>query len=103
MHVSSAYVSSMLQNVDEIVYPAPADVNTILQLVDTLSIDALNAKTPEILKDHANPYTFTKHLAEHEIANGGLPATIVRPSMSKYKFVYSVAILTDVLLYTTIT
>nr|XP_012220656.1 PREDICTED: putative fatty acyl-CoA reductase CG8306 [Linepithema humile] len=81
VHVSSAYVNSILQNVDEIVYPAPADVNTVLQLVDTLSVDALNAKTPEILKDHANPYTFTKHLAEHEVANGGFPATIVRPSM----------------------
>lgn len=81
VHVSSAYVNSMLQNVDEIVYPAPADANAVIQLVDTLNIEALDAKTPEILKGHVNPYTFTKHLAEHEIANGGLPATIVRPSM----------------------
>ncbi|EGI61733.1 Putative fatty acyl-CoA reductase [Acromyrmex echinatior] len=81
VHVSSAYVNAVLHNVDEIIYPAPADVNTILKLVDTLDDATLNSKTPEILKNHPNPYTFTKHLAEHEVLNGGFPATIVRPSM----------------------
>lgn len=81
VHVSSAYVNSVLHDVDEIVYPAPADVNSFLKLVDTLDDAALIAKTPEILKDHPNPYTFTKHLAEHEVVNGGLPTTIIRPSM----------------------
>ncbi|KAL0122073.1 hypothetical protein PUN28_007089 [Cardiocondyla obscurior] len=81
VHVSSAYVNSVLHDVDEIVYPAPADVKTFLNLIDTLDDATLNSKTPEILNNHANPYTFTKHLAEHEIVNGGLPATIVRPSM----------------------
>ncbi|KYM75941.1 hypothetical protein ALC53_13655 [Atta colombica] len=81
VHVSSAYVNAVLHNVDEIIYPAPADINTILKLVDTLDDATLNSKTPEILKNHPNPYTFTKHLAEHEVLNGGFPATIVRPSM----------------------
>lgn len=83
----------MLHDVDEILYPAPADVNTVLKLVDTLDVAALGAKTPDILKGHANPYTFTKHLAEHEVANGGLPATIVRPSMSKCTLAYPTCIL----------
>ena len=86
VHVSSAYVNAVLHNVDEIIYPAPADINTILKLVDTLDDATLNSKTPEILKNHPNPYTFTKHLAEHEVLNGGFPATIVRPSMSKFSF-----------------
>ncbi|XP_036147919.1 putative fatty acyl-CoA reductase CG8306 isoform X4 [Monomorium pharaonis] len=81
VHVSSAYVNAVLHDVDEVVYSAPADVNALLKLVDTLDDAALNSKTPEILKDHPNPYTFTKHLAEHEVVNGGLPATIIRPSM----------------------
>ncbi|XP_014485822.1 PREDICTED: putative fatty acyl-CoA reductase CG8306 [Dinoponera quadriceps] len=81
VHISSAYVNSKLQNVDEILYPAPADANAIIKLVNELDIAALEAKTSEILKSHPNPYTFTKHLAEHEVANGGLPAVIVRPSM----------------------
>jgi len=77
----------VLHNVDEIVYPPPADVNTILKLVDTLDDVALNSKTSEILKNHPNPYTFTKHLAEHEVVNGGLPATIVRPSISEFTII----------------
>jgi len=80
----------VLHNVDEIVYPAPADVNTILKLIDTLDDVALNSKTSEILKNHPNPYTFTKHLAEHEVVNGGLPATIVRPSISEFTFNYTI-------------
>lgn len=83
VHISSAYVNCMLQNVDEILYPAPANANAIVKLVNELDIAVLNARTPEILGDHHNSYTFTKHLAEHEIANGGLPATIIRPSMSE--------------------
>ncbi|TGZ55748.1 Fatty acyl-CoA reductase [Temnothorax longispinosus] len=81
VHVSSAYVNSVLHDVDEIVYPAPADVNSFIKLIDSLDDATLNSKTPEILNDHPNPYTFTKHLAEHEVVNGGLPSTIVRPSM----------------------
>lgn len=92
MHVSSAYVNAMLDNVDEILYPAPADVNSVLKLVNTLDAAELNAKTSEILKGHANPYTFTKHLAEHEVANGRLPAVIVRPSMSKCTLAYPTCI-----------
>lgn len=84
VHVSTAYVNSKIHIVDEIVYPPPADVNTVLKLVNELDAATLEAQTPEILKGHANSYTFTKHLAEHEIANGGLPATIIRPSMSGF-------------------
>lgn len=88
VYVSSAYVSTMWQNVDEKVYPAPTDANSVLKLVDTLDIATLNKKTPEILKGHGNPYTLTKHLAEHEVMNAGFPATIVRPSMSKFMLAF---------------
>lgn len=39
-----------------------------------------------LLKDHPNTYTFTKHLAEHEVANvsSKFPCGIVRPSMSEF-------------------
>jgi len=42
--------------------------------------------SPRLLKDHPNTYTFTKHLAEHEVANvaSKFPCGIVRPSMSEY-------------------
>lgn len=39
-----------------------------------------------VLGNHPNTYTFTKALAEHEVAEGfeKFPAVVVRPSMSKY-------------------
>lgn len=42
---------------------------------------ALEDATPKLLGEHPNPYTFTKHLAEHEVVNGHLPSSIVRPSI----------------------
>ncbi|XP_015602011.1 putative fatty acyl-CoA reductase CG8306 [Cephus cinctus] len=81
VHVSSAYVNSTLTEADEKVYPAPANVNDVLKSVKELSDSALKEATPKILGQHVNPYTFTKHLAEHEIANSSLSAVIVRPSM----------------------
>ncbi|XP_017888842.1 putative fatty acyl-CoA reductase CG8306 [Ceratina calcarata] len=81
VHVSSAYVNSVLNDVEEYVYAAPYDVNELLKIVEKLDDSTLEAETPNILKDHANSYTFTKHLAEHEVKNGRIPAAIVRPSM----------------------
>lgn len=84
MHVSSAYVNSTLNEVEERVYPAPYDVNELVGLMGKLDLETLKTETPNIIKNHTNAYTFTKHLAEHEIKNGHIPAAIVRPSMSMY-------------------
>lgn len=81
VHVSSAYVNSTLLEAEERVYPAPYDVNELLKLVKQHDVATLDAETPKILKNHPNSYTFTKHLAEHEVVNGRIPASIVRPSM----------------------
>ncbi|XP_003704946.1 putative fatty acyl-CoA reductase CG8306 [Megachile rotundata] len=81
VHISSAYVNSVLSEVDEHVYPPPFDVNELLRLIEKLDDASLIAETPNIIKDHPNSYTFTKHLAEHEVKNGRVPAAIVRPSM----------------------
>ncbi|CAK9831537.1 Putative fatty acyl-CoA reductase CG8306 [Anthophora retusa] len=81
VHVSSAYVNSVLTEAEERVYPTPFDVNELLIIVEKLDDATLKAETSNILKDHPNSYTFTKHLAEHEVKNGHVPAAIVRPSM----------------------
>lgn len=83
VHVSSAYVSSFLRDVQEKLYPAPENAEKVIDLVQTLSDDALDALTPGLLKDHPNTYTFTKHLAEHEVHKYAdrFPCSIVRPSM----------------------
>lgn len=87
VHVSSAYVNAYLVECDEDLYPAPANPENIIEMVNTLSDEELLAKQPSILGEHPNTYTFTKHLAEHEVAKCAalFPCGIVRPSMSKCK------------------
>lgn len=81
VHVSSAYVNATQSEPLEKVYPPPADVEEILKLVKESDDKKLDLATPGILGDHPNTYTFTKHLAEHEVLNGSVRAAIVRPSM----------------------
>ncbi|XP_034946176.1 putative fatty acyl-CoA reductase CG8306 [Chelonus insularis] len=81
VHVSSAYVNSFLLETKEQIYPAPADVEKVIKMSNELDENQLAEEEPKLLKDHPNSYTFTKHLAEHEIANASLAAAIVRPSM----------------------
>lgn len=51
-----------------------------------LSPQELEEQTPDILGNHSNSYTITKHMAEHEIKKleQEVPCAIVRPSMSEY-------------------
>ncbi|XP_037300738.1 putative fatty acyl-CoA reductase CG8306 [Manduca sexta] len=83
IHVSSAYVNSYLTEAHEKVYDAPEDAEKVISLVGTLSDEALDQIEPKLLKDHPNTYTFTKHLAEHEVVKCAdkFPCTIVRPTM----------------------
>ncbi|XP_029719257.1 putative fatty acyl-CoA reductase CG8306 [Aedes albopictus] len=83
VHVSSAYVNSYLKEADEKLYPAHEEAEKIIDLVNSLGDDALEQLTDKLLKDHPNTYTFTKHLAEHEVNKCAaiFPCGIVRPSM----------------------
>lgn len=85
VQISSAYVNSFRLECDEILYPAPYDAEKLINIATTLNEDALLEIQPTILGDHPNTYTFTKHLAEHEVAKcaSQFPCGIVRPSMSK--------------------
>lgn len=83
VHISSAYVNSFLLETEEILYPAPDDAERVIELATSKDEKELNALTPDLIKDHPNTYTFTKHLAEHEINKcaAKFPCGIVRPSM----------------------
>ncbi|KAJ0182950.1 hypothetical protein K1T71_000926 [Dendrolimus kikuchii] len=83
IQVSSAFVNSYLTEAHEKLYEAPEDPEKVISLVGTLSDEALDEVEPKILKNHPNTYTFTKHLAEHEVAKCAdlFPCTIVRPTM----------------------
>lgn len=85
VHISSAYVNSYLVECNELLYPAPANADKIIEMVTKESDEVLAAKQASILGEHSNTYTFTKHLAEHEVAACAdqFPCGIVRPSMSK--------------------
>ncbi|XP_073848812.1 putative fatty acyl-CoA reductase CG8306 [Musca autumnalis] len=83
VHVSSAYVNSYLTDVEEKLYPAPDDPERIIELVNKSTDKELKEMESQVLKDHPNTYTFTKHLAEHEVAKAStrFACGIVRPSM----------------------
>lgn len=83
VHISSAYVNSFLLETEEKLYPAPDDAEKVIQLATSKSEEALVAETPGLIRDHPNTYTFTKHLAEHEVNKcaAKFPCGIVRPSM----------------------
>lgn len=83
VHISSAYVNSFLLETDEVLYPAPENAEKVIQLVKDNTEEELEKITPGLIKDHPNTYTFTKHLAEHEVSKcaAKFPCGIVRPSM----------------------
>lgn len=83
VHISSAYVNSFLLETEEKLYPAPGDAEAVIALAQSKSEEELAELTPKIIKDHPNTYTFTKHLAEHEVNKCAalFPCGIVRPSM----------------------
>lgn len=85
VHVSSAFVNSWLLDTKEVLYPVPADCAYVEEMVRKLNDEELAELTPDILKDHPNTYTFSKHLAEHEVNKYAdrFPCGIVRPSMSE--------------------
>lgn len=83
VHVSTAYCNCHRQEVNEIVYPPPADPEKIVQCVEWMDESLLDSVTPQIIGDRPNTYIFTKALAEHVLVeqSGSLPIAIVRPSI----------------------
>ncbi|XP_047097438.1 putative fatty acyl-CoA reductase CG5065 isoform X1 [Schistocerca piceifrons] len=83
VHVSTAYCNCDRSEVSEMVYPPPADPEKIVECVEWMDEDLLDAITPKIIGNRPNTYTFTKALAEHMLVeqSGGLPVAIVRPSI----------------------
>ncbi|CAN7993771.1 unnamed protein product, partial [Ixodes pacificus] len=79
VHVSTAFVHSDLDALEERVYPPTVKPDDIISL--TNEADLVKA-TPELLGAKANTYVLTKTLAESMVAEQGrgLPLVIVRPS-----------------------
>ncbi|XP_022643607.1 putative fatty acyl-CoA reductase CG5065 isoform X2 [Varroa jacobsoni] len=84
LHVSTAYVNVTEPSdviVEERVYHSKLSGEDLLELIERLPPDALEAATPKLMLGFPNTYTITKKLAEQVVENSGLPAIIVRPSV----------------------
>ncbi|KAJ8721245.1 hypothetical protein PYW07_002020 [Mythimna separata] len=80
IHISTAYTNTDRELVEEILYPPPADIYKVHQMVkDGISEE----ETRKLLNGRPNTYTFTKSLTEHLVAENQayVPTIIVRPSI----------------------
>lgn len=82
-HVSTAYSHCTKKEVDEVFYETPITGDKLIDLVDLMDDEYLNAFTPSLLGKWPNTYTFTKAISELIIRQygKGLPISIVRPSI----------------------
>lgn len=82
-HVSTAYANCDRSKIEEVVYPPPVDPYKILDAVEWMSEDMIQAITPKLLGKRPNTYTFTKALAEYlvTVEGKGMPICITRPSI----------------------
>nr|CAD7200385.1 unnamed protein product [Timema douglasi] len=83
VHVSTAYSNADKKDVHEVVYPPPANPESVIQCCQTLSDDALEIVAERLRGKHPNTYTLTKALAEWVVAEQAddIPTAIVRPSI----------------------
>ncbi|OXU24630.1 hypothetical protein TSAR_006070 [Trichomalopsis sarcophagae] len=83
VHVSTAYANCFVRNVEERFYDYSLKYHHLLNLVNTLPEDIINAITPQLIDSWPNTYTFTKALAEDLVRteNKSLPMGIFRPGI----------------------
>ncbi|XP_069702737.1 putative fatty acyl-CoA reductase CG5065 [Periplaneta americana] len=83
IHVSTAYCNCDREEVNEVIYPPPYDPEKIIQCMEWMDDDLIQALTPKLIGSRPNTYTFTKALAESMLLkeSGNLPVAIVRPSI----------------------
>ncbi|KAK2178517.1 hypothetical protein NP493_540g00009 [Ridgeia piscesae] len=83
VHVSTAYAYCDRNYIAESVYDPPVLPDKLLESMEWMDDDLVDAMTPKLIHPRPNTYTFTKALAEHVIleAAENLPCCIVRPSI----------------------
>lgn len=83
VHVSTAYANCDKSEITETIYPPPVPPNKLFDAIDWMDDVMIDAVTPYLLGQRPNTYTFTKALAEVQLAEDGrqLPLIIIRPSI----------------------
>nr|CAD7431212.1 unnamed protein product [Timema monikensis] len=86
IHLSTAFCHCDQYELEEKVYPSPADPHDVIKLVQWLDDDTLRIITPRLLGPHPNCYTYSKRLAETLVAQekDHMPVAIIRPSAGEY-------------------
>ncbi|XP_076374185.1 fatty acyl-CoA reductase 1-like isoform X3 [Tachypleus tridentatus] len=65
IHVSTTYCNCDIDEVDEIVYPPPANPQKIIDAIEWMDEDLITSITAKLLRNHLNTYAYTKALAEN--------------------------------------
>ncbi|CAG5119961.1 unnamed protein product [Candidula unifasciata] len=83
VHVSTAYANCDKMSVKEMVYEPPLHPNKIIDAVEWMDKDSIQALTSKLIGSRPNTYTYTKAMAEYLLVEEGvgLPIAIVRPSI----------------------
>jgi len=85
VHVSTAYSNSDKKEIKEEVYPAPAELETVLEVCKIQEEREQAMSVKKLQGGHPNTYTLTKALAESIVNEHAkdIPVCIVRPSIGK--------------------
>lgn len=83
LYISTAYSNCNQSEIDETLYKPRISAIDMLNLLEVMDEDLLNAIQPDLIKGFPNTYTYTKHLAEDLIKNyaGDVPVVVFRPAI----------------------
>ncbi|TPX34295.1 hypothetical protein SmJEL517_g02932 [Synchytrium microbalum] len=83
VHVSTAFTNCERRDIVEKIYPTNNNYKEVLHMLDTMSVQELEAKKTELLGDKYNAYCWSKALGEEllEAERGNIPCSVVRPSI----------------------
>ncbi|XP_030764320.1 putative fatty acyl-CoA reductase CG5065 [Sitophilus oryzae] len=83
IHVSTAFSNAEKRTIEEQVYVPSFDAETIINLIENLPDELIEAISDKLVGKHPNTYTFTKALAEQLVLHysAKIPTAIVRPSI----------------------
>ncbi|KAJ3639227.1 hypothetical protein Zmor_003907 [Zophobas morio] len=84
VHISTTYCNSDRKVVEERLYPAVADWEKTIEIVENIDRHTLNVLTEKYIHPKPNTYTFAKSLGEqvvYDMCNGKIPVVVYRPSV----------------------
>ncbi|GAB1862035.1 Fatty acyl-CoA reductase [Camponotus japonicus] len=81
IHVSTAFSQCGESVLEERAYQTNVSAEVVINMINTLTDQALDEIRPQLLGDQPNTYAYTKALGEDFLSKCGLPVGILRPSI----------------------